>query len=158
MNYKNFLFFLGLLILTPFALCAEEKIVTINIVSAQEIFTAGKTYGIDFKIAVLPPYHINSNKPLTAEYIPTKLNFTNTNGLLIESVTYPEAKPIALAGDDEQIMVWDGEIIVNTKLFVPQGMKPGIYKVEANLFYQACDDTLCHMPTQEDFNFTITIK
>ena len=158
MDYRNFLIFLGILIFTPFALCAEEKIVTVSVAPVQEIFEAGKTYDIGFEIGILQPYHINNEKPLAEEYIPTKLNFTNTNGLLIESVAYPEAKLAILAGGDEQMLVWDGEIIINAKLLVPKGTKPGIYKVEANLFYQACDDTICHMPTHEDFSFMITVE
>jgi thiol:disulfide interchange protein DsbD len=66
----------------------------------------------------------------------------------VESVNYPrpDKRKFAFAGDVE-LLVYEGKLGLATAIRVPSDFNAQRLQVEAELFYQACDDTSCLRPT-----------
>ena len=92
-------------------------------------------YQLKFKIN--DNWHINSNRPLSNNLIPTLVSGNVTK------INYPQAKPIKLKGQSEQMSLFLGEFEIS---FVPNPKAKSI-----SLSVQACDDKSCLAPENLKF-------
>lgn len=116
--------------------------------------------GDEIKIAVPASiesgYHINSNKPKEANLIATVLSVTSKDGIKTTGTRYPAAKDYTFEFSDKPVSVYEGNITIFAKVRIPENLKPGNYKLELAVEYQACNDHSCLPPN--DAKTTITIK
>lgn len=101
--------------------------------------------------------HVNSNKPSTEYLIPTSLRISG-EGLKGISVDYPEGKDRKFQFSEEELNVYEGEVVIPFTVLVPRGFRGDSVTVRAVLHYQACTDEVCYPPKNEEVKMTVSVK
>jgi len=114
---------------------------------------------VTFTFHIQPGYHINSNKPLMPELIPTQLKFSLPGSdMAIGRVTYPDGQLMSFAFDPSQkLSVYSGDFNVKAMVVAPPSATTGLYTVHADLKYQACDNNACYPPKTVTLAFDVKI-
>jgi hypothetical protein len=120
---------------------------------------SGRPGPVTFTFHIQPGYHINSNKPLMPELIPTQLKFSLPGSdMAIGRVTYPEGQLMSFAFDPSQkLSVYSGDFNVKAVVVAPPSANTGSYTVHADLKYQACDNNACYPPKTVPIAFDVKI-
>src|ERR1700722_16792705 len=141
------------LTLTLFAVPAAhavkaDDLVKINSATIDPPLKAGGTSTLKIAATVIPDWHINSDKPFSDDYIPTKLEIKGPVSVTPGAIKYPPAETMTLdvAGGDK-ISVFGGDIKFEVPLkaaadFAP---KPGD-ALTVTIDYQGCNNNECLRP------------
>ena len=92
-------------------------------------------------------YHINSNSPLDESLIPTALNLDTPQGIRPVGLVYPEAVLFEQTGLVEPLEVFEEEFTIGFTLAISKDLPVDEYIIPVTLRYQACDETMCYMPS-----------
>jgi len=106
---------------------------------------------------IAPGYHINDHKPTLAYLIPSDLKLEGSPGVSIESVEYPNGKPVKFAFEDQALSVYQGTLVMKAVLKVDKGTKPGDYPVKGKFSYQACNDHACLPPASVPVELSVKV-
>jgi hypothetical protein len=134
-----------------------------SFVSAEPVSTVTVSSGhpapVTFTFRIQPGYHINSNKPLMPELIPTQLKFSlPSSDMVIGRVQYPAGQLMAFAFDPSQkLSVYSGDFSVKAVVVAPPSASTGTYTVHADLKYQACDNNACYPPKSVPLAFEVRV-
>lgn len=113
---------------------------------------------VAFTFHVEKGYHINSNKPLAEELIPTQLHFTLPGEIVIGKVEYPAGALMSFPFDPTQkLSVYSGDVVIRAVVLAPQEAQPGPLTVHGELKYQACDNNACYPPKKLPITFNVKI-
>jgi hypothetical protein len=137
---------------------AKRSFVTAVPVSTVTV-RSGHPAPVTFTFHVQPGYHINSNKPLMPELIPTQLKFSlPSSDMVIGRVKYPDGQLMAFAFDPNQkLSVYSGDFSVKAVVVAPPSASTGTYTVHADLKYQACDNNACYPPKSVPLAFDVRV-
>jgi thioredoxin:protein disulfide reductase len=128
---------------------AQPRIVTIESVRLANPLTAGKPNLLSVDAWIAPGWHINSDHPSAAYYIPTRVNLAAVHGLKVGEVTYPAAQNISLPfTSGENLSVYTGQVefgIPITPLITFNSKSDAVLSIR--IYYQACNDHECLRPT-----------
>ncbi|RJP64199.1 MAG: thiol:disulfide interchange protein [Ignavibacteriales bacterium] len=125
----------------------NSNLVSIKTLFNKENLKAGDERDITVKVTVEDEWHINSNKPNDDFLIPTILKLTSTNlNLVIKSIKYPVAMELKFDFSDKPVSVYEKDFIIEAKVKLPETAKPGSYKLNIALNYQACNNSTCLPP------------
>ena len=97
-------------------------------------------------VSVTPGYHVQANPVLNPYLIPLLLEVTGTADVRVGPPVYPPAKRMRLAGDEQDLVIYDGTFVIEQPVTVSPGSPPGEVMLEGSLRYQACDDHRCLRP------------
>jgi hypothetical protein len=118
----------------------------------------GHSTPISFTFHVLPPYHINSSKPLTEELIPTQLHFSLPGDVVIGKIQYPAGVLKSFPFDPStKLSVYSGDVVVRGLVVAPASASTGTYTIHGELKYQACDNNACYPPKKLPFTFNVKV-
>ena len=90
------------------------------------------------QLRIAPGWHVNSNKPLEAFFVPTVLTVIGSESA---RAIYPLAIRRKLGFHDRELALYEGTVSLNFRL--PKGHGT---PVRANLRLQACNDEICLEP------------
>jgi thiol:disulfide interchange protein DsbD len=149
--YVGFLGFLALLLsvlggIRP-AVAAADK-VELEIAPDGPGAPRGGRMGIEVFAHIAPGWHIQGHEPNQPYLIATDLHLVVPPGVETETVQYPrpDSKKFAFAGDQE-LLVYEGKLGMATVVAVPDAYRGDSLRIEADLRYQACNETTCLPPT-----------
>ncbi len=91
-------------------------------------------------------WHINSNHPSNADYIPTKVELTLPKGVSATEVQYPAAEKTRLAFSSEELSVLTGDVQFRVPL-KSEAAVSATDSITVTLDYQACNNNECLAPT-----------
>ena len=136
----------------------KRQFVTAAPVSAVAV-RSGHPAPVTFTFHIQPGYHINSNKPLMPELIPTQLKFSlPSSDMVVGRVTYPQGQLMSFAFDPNQkLSVYSGDFSVKAMVVAPPSANSGSYTVHADLKYQACDNNACYPPKTVPLAFDVKV-
>ena len=130
-----------------FALPKANEVVQIAALKLDHPLAPGGTSNLLVDATVTAGWHINSNHPLSDEYIPTVVRVTGPASVSAGPVQYPKAEEVALqfSGGDK-LSVFSGILMLSVPLtgamnFTPAG------DLTVSIDYQACDNLRCLRPT-----------
>ncbi|HVR98773.1 MAG TPA: protein-disulfide reductase DsbD domain-containing protein, partial [Thermoanaerobaculia bacterium] len=109
-------------------------------------YEAGSTARVAALMTIEPGWHVNSDKPTFDYLIPTALDLELPPGWADEKVHYPPAKKQTFAFADQPLSVFDGEVVIEAEVRVPDKTPDGPVPVRASLRYQACNESQCLPP------------
>src|SRR6478736_1809422 len=115
-------------------------------VAATESVAAGTSSRLALQVSLPEGYHVQSNAPREAAFIPTVLSVESPAGLTVTEIVYPPATDLAQAGQSQPLAVFEREFAIGVVVSVPASAPPGEIVVPARLRYQACDAQLCYAP------------
>ncbi len=131
----------------------ESKYVTVTPKLSTESLTKGSTFEYVASVAIKPGHHIQSNKPLSPQFVATTLFVDGPSSIIWTRPAFPEAKTRTLPGLGK-LAEFGGtiEIKVPGEAIEPV---PGQQPIVGVLTYQACTDKgMCFPP--ESVSFTMT--
>jgi len=125
----------------------NSNLVTIKTIFNKENLKTGDERKITVKVTVEDEWHINSNKPNDDFLIPTILKIT-ANNLTPEvtSIKYPVAAELKFDFSEKPVSVYEKDFLIEAKIEIPESAKPGAYKLNVTLNYQACNNSTCLPP------------
>jgi thiol:disulfide interchange protein DsbD len=158
----------GALSLVIFALAMAVRLVWLPAAQAQEdlpkpsdvvkigplklggALKPGATSQLEVEAEILSGWHINSNHPNSADFIPTVLSVNPPTGVKAGAVKYPQADEIAPAfSGGEKLSVFTGTMNFTAALNATPAFKPDSdAKVAVTLEYQPCNDNICMPPAK----------
>ncbi len=115
----------------------------------------GGTVAETLKVAVLPGFHVNSDKPKDEFLIPLKLTWTD-GPLEPKSVSYPKPEEIRVGKD--MLVVFTGNFGIKTEFKAPERSTPGNATVTGKLRYQACNNEMCFRPASIEVRVPVVIE
>lgn len=98
------------------------------------------------RLAIQPEWHIGANPPLNEDGYPTKVEWKAKQGTKLTQLKYPQGKKFTPEEGAVQ-MVYDGKVDIRGVLEVPTAAGGMNEEVEIIVHYQACNDTICKIPT-----------
>lgn len=132
-------------------------------VSADPVDTVfvrpGHSTPVTFTFHVTPGYHINSNKPIAEELIPTQVHFSLPGSdIVIGRIQYPPGQLMSFPFDPTQkLSVYSGAVNVKGLVVSPPSASTDTYTVHGELKYQACDNNACYPPKKLPFAFNVKV-
>ena len=106
-------------------------------------------------VAVLPGFHVNSDKPKDEFLIPLKLTWTS-GPLEAQTIAYP--KPEEITVGNQSLTVLTGKFHIETKFQVPARATPGSGTMTGTLRYQACNNEMCFRPSSAEVRLPVLIE
>lgn len=113
----------------------------------QQAIHPGQTMTVSLRVELPEKIHVQSDKPRDPFVIPTTLTLTLPEGVTVEEITYPASTDFLLAGQEVPLLVFEHEFTIEVRLALDPDVSPGEMVVPGSLLYQACDDTVCFVPT-----------
>lgn len=125
-----------------------------------ETVTPGSDVRLALTVQLPEGYHMNSNKPRDPLLIPVVLTIPSPDqslpaGVSISEVVFPAAKDLDQRGTI--LSVFEHEFTIGVVLKVASGAAPGRFTIPGRLRYQACDESMCYIPTRAETSWDITI-
>jgi thioredoxin:protein disulfide reductase len=126
-----------------------NELVKITTATIDPPLKAGGSSTLKIAASVITDWHINSDKPFSEDYIPTKLEISGPVSVTPGAIKYPPAETMALdlAAGGDKISVFGGDIKFEVPLkagadFAP---KPGD-AITVTIDYQGCNNNECLRP------------
>ena len=141
------------------AVSAEQGPPVINVTPFAESESArpGTTVRLALRIAVPPGIHIQSDRPRDPSLIPAVLSIDAPSGVKFTDVVFPKSTEFRVAGFDDLLDVFEGEIVVGARLTIEKDARAGMLILPARFRYQACNENTCFAPTKVDTSWTLQI-
>jgi len=130
-----------------FALPKANEVVQIAALKLDHPLAAGRTSNLLIDASVMAGWHINSNHPLSDEYIATVVRIAGPASVSAGPVQYPKAEEVALefSGGDK-LSVFSGILMLSVPLTAAMNFTP-TGELTVSIDYQACDNLQCLRPT-----------
>jgi len=128
---------------------AQPEVVTIESVRLANPLITGKANLLRVETRIAPGWHINSDHPSAAYYVPTRVSLAAVDGFKVGKVTYPAAQNISLPfASGEILSVYTGQAEFGIPI-TPLIKFNADHSVASSIqiFYQACNDRECLRPT-----------
>lgn len=118
----------------------------------------GGEAGLEVLAHIQRGWHINARRPNEKFLIPTEVKFTAPTGVEIDEPTYPppDERQFAFAGG-KTLLVYEGKLGITTGIKIPASYKEDFVRIEAELRYQACNDSTCSPPATARAELTISV-
>ena len=116
-------------------------------VAATDAVPAGSSARLALEVSLPEGYHVQSNAPREAAFIPTVLTVEAPGGFAVAEIVYPAPTDLTQAGQAQPLAVFEREFAIGVVVTVPADAAPGEVVIPARLRYQACDAQLCYAPT-----------
>jgi thiol:disulfide interchange protein len=126
--------------------------------SDHTTYDPGATVRISALVAIEAGWHVNSHTPTFDYLIPTVLELELPAGWSQPEVEYPPAQKKTFAFADAPLSVYDGDVVIQARLKIPAGARPGAVPIRARLNYQACDHSQCLPPVVSSSQLTLTVR
>ncbi len=135
-----------------------DELVKINSATIDPPLKAGGSSMLKVAATVIPDWHINSDKPFSEDYIPTKLKISGPVSVTAGAIKYPAAETMKLdpAAGGDKIAVFGGDLKFEVPLkaaadFAP---KPGD-ALTVTIDYQGCNNNECLRPASVSTTVTL---
>jgi DsbC/DsbD-like thiol-disulfide interchange protein len=137
---------------------AQGRTFVTVVAAPNAVVTPGRSTPVSFSFHVQDPYHINSNRPLQEELIPTQIHFSLPGEIAVGRLQYPAGKLMSFPFDpNTKLSVYSGDVVIKGMLVAPTHAATGTYTVHGELKYQACDNNACYPPKQLPFTFNVKV-
>ncbi len=148
-SLKN-LFTLTTVLLFALPLSAQNEILTGRILLPVEKLQPQNSYRVLIEMTIGHGWHINSNRPLEDFLIPTEITAKGDTGITFGKVEYPRPELKKFSFSDTRMAVYEGTVYALTTLTVQPGIQSDSVNLNANIYYQACNDQSCLAPNEID--------
>jgi len=141
---------LMLMVVAP-AVCypAQPNVVAIESVQWASPLTAGQPNLLKVDAKIVPGWHINSDRPSAAYYVPTRVTLTAVRGLKVGEVNYPAGQNVSLAfAPGESLSVYTGQVEFGIPItpLLKFNAETEATPLNIRISYQACNDRECLRP------------
>ena len=121
------------------------------------VFHPGSTGFIAARASINDEWHINSDSPLDKYLIPTALEITAPDGIIIRGILYPEPEMLKLEISDQKMPLYHGTVNFGAIIEISSDIEPGEYRIRAALKYQGCNNMTCLEPAVAIEEITVKV-
>jgi len=118
----------------------------------------GEEFRMQVRIDVEQGWHINSHEPLQEYLVPTELSMADVGAFSLESMDYPEGKRVSLDFSDEDLSVYEGQVVIEATMRVSPDAEAGTVDLPFEVSVQPCSDTQCLSPQKLRVSFPIEVE
>jgi thiol:disulfide interchange protein DsbD len=136
----------------------QSDLVSISAQASPAAIKPGQSARLTVTVKVADKFHINSNAPKQAEFIPTVLEISGGDGLKLGQAKFPKPQAKKVSFAPEQVELFGGSFDIVLDIAAPDGAKAGKRSLKALLSYQACDDEMCMMPAAAEASAELEVK
>ncbi|MBG97832.1 hypothetical protein CL659_01765 [bacterium] len=138
-NFEQFIRTLSLFFL--FLVCAFASSEDVKVVD-KVVYSKEKKQEIRWDIYIDLPesWKVNANEPLDPYLIPTEFIPSEGKGVKWKDVFYPEPESIFLDWSDEELLVYEYQVVLSVKAF----LESSVDHIQGKLTYQVCTDKICY--------------
>jgi uncharacterized protein YyaL (SSP411 family)/cytochrome c biogenesis protein CcdA len=141
--------------ITPDAFARVEPVTAEAFASHLEM-APGQTMHVAVNIGIDEKWHINSNKPLQDNLVPTSISLQDSPAFKIGDVQYAEGQTVNLAFSPEPLSVYEGMVLFDVPVTLSEAAAPGKHDLKLAVNVQACDDSACLAPEELTLRFEIS--
>ena len=148
---------LGFAALGLHAQYAPDDILSVEFVSSQSAAVAGESIDVALIVDIHHPWHVYApvgNDEFTIPISPAI--FVEEQPYSVAEWIYPEAERIAVAGVEAPAAVYGGRIVLRTSMIL-NGDAGTSLGIKGEVYFQACDDAQCLIPTAVEFSSTLPV-
>ncbi len=135
----------------------KERVVESGISLPEGTFRPGSLLPLSLHLTIKSGWHINSSTPTLEYLIPTSLKFTELGVAVLAGVDYPEGHLVRLEFADDQLSVYENDVLIVARLQLPASTPAGALTTVARLTYQACSNKACLPPETVEFRLPIAV-
>lgn len=117
----------------------------------------GAAVQLSVRVVLPDTLHVQSNTPRDRSLIPTVLTVEPPPGVIVGSITYPDAFDLEQLGQPEPLAVYGHDFTIRVAATLAAAVPEGDLVIPARLRYQACDDKLCYAPATADASWTLRV-
>ncbi|MFN7917425.1 MAG: cytochrome c biogenesis protein CcdA [Vicinamibacterales bacterium] len=127
-----------------------------------ETVAPGSEVRVVLQVQLPEGYHMNSNKPRDPMLIPVVLTVPAPDqqlppGVTLKEIVFPKPTDLQQRGADQPLSVFEREFAIGAVLKVDASVPAGPITIPARLRYQACDETMCYIPTRAETGWQFTV-
>jgi len=140
-----------------FAQTAPGDLLTVELISSRAAVQADTPLEIALIIDIQHPWHVyapQGNDEFTIPVQPTLQ--TEGQPFIVGDWQYPSARLISVAGVAEPAAVYGDRLVIRTTL-TPTAQLPDTLQLKGDVYYQACDDAQCLIPTSIGFSLALPV-
>ena len=140
-----------------------EEVVQLQTAWSLNQARPGDTVTLAVLIDIKDGFHINADagqiKPFEdIKLYPTQVQvLTASEGLTIESASYPQARPFKVEYATEELMSFDGRTIITLSMKLDEQIPLGSVDLDIQVEYQACSDRFCLFPVKKKLHATLAV-
>lgn len=101
--------------------------------------------------------HVQSDKPRDPGLIATELTVDPPAGTTLVDIVYPKPIDFTQAGAPEPLAVFTEQFDVVVRLKLSPTLASGTLTVPGHFRYQACNDSICFVPTRVDATWKVVV-
>ena len=135
-----------------------ESVVTVKAVPPSEGLQPGRASSLILELTIREEFHINSDRPLEENLIPTTVTFKEHPGLEFGKPVFPAAPLKKLPVSEKPMSVYEGSVKITAEITPAPGFGEKEVTVEGNVRYQACNNKECLQPRTLDVRFTADVQ
>jgi beta-lactam-binding protein with PASTA domain len=140
-----------------FAQDTPDKIVNITVTPKSKAVKKGAETELEIKLKIKKSWHINANKPLDKNLVATVVTFKPGSDFTVTGVTYPQPVMANLSFSENELALYDKEIIIKAKIKAGNKAK-GKMVINGQVQYQPCNDQTCLFPYNKAFTAELTVN
>ena len=129
-----------------------------EVTGAEGALKPGEEFTVQVRIDVEEGWHVNSHEPLQEYLIPTELSLGRASLFSLEAVDYPEGTRVSLSFSDEELSVYEGQVLIEATLRVGPEAPEGPEDVPFELQVQPCSDTECLRPQALSLRLPVEVE
>jgi len=136
------------------------RVATRHLTAATSLSVATVAPGGRFEayVDIVPKARMHVYAPEERAYQSVSLTLSPAAGVTARRPVFPKGERFFFAPLNETQIVFSTPFRIAVPLTVSPSAKPGRRDLTASLEYQACDDTVCYLPTKTALTWTITIQ
>ena len=135
-----------------------QTLVVLKSYRSAEYAIPGGVIDLAIAVEIKKGWHVNSNRPLADNLIATKVDIEKSKQFTIVETVYPPHVVKRFKFADKPLAVFEGKLLIGIRLKMAGKLRDDTVKVAGTLLYQACNDEVCLLPAQKDFEISIPVS
>jgi uncharacterized protein YyaL (SSP411 family)/cytochrome c biogenesis protein CcdA len=136
---------------------AKEQVVDTSLIPPGGATRPGAIAEVSIVLDIHKGWHINSATPSLDYLIPTRVQFPESGGTVVEAIDYPPGEMVKLQFAEERLSVYQGKVTLRPRLRVGRDAVAGTVAVVARVTWQACSEKACLPPQTAEFHVPIVV-
>ncbi len=134
-----------------------DDVLTVETFLSQDKIKPGDEFKIGVKISISDEWHTNSHTPTEEFLIPAEIEIDSTGAFEVRQIHYPEGEMVKFTFSETPLSVYEGETIIWAEAKANQSLDSDSLIISGTFSYQACNDLVCLMPTEQSFRISAAI-
>ena len=157
MNFRVIIIF-ALLFFDGIGTVFAQENAIVTIISPKPVAVAkGQRTELTVTAEIKKGFHVQANPAADEFLIPTTLTIQAGEFFIPDKPVYPPGQPYKLKGSTEDLLTYDGEVIIRLPVQVMDSAPAGNASVTGILKFQPCDDRKCLFPRSVPVNIPVLI-